>query len=60
MFTRIRSCVKATVIVNMGFDELTLELSETDSVLISRNCEVNGNSLRIFSEGCSIIEARFE
>ena len=60
VFTRIRSCVKATVIVNMGFDELTLELSETDSVLISRNCEVNGNSLRIFSEGCSIIEARFE
>ena len=59
-FTRIKNCVKATVIVNMSFDELTFELSEMDSVLISRNCEVNRNSLRIFSEGCAIIEVKVE
>ncbi len=56
VFTRIKNCVKATVIVNMGASDEIIELSEADRVLISRNCEYKNNSLRVFGEGCAIVE----
>lgn len=56
VFTRSRNCVKALVLVNMGTEEVTVELSETNVVLIASNSERKNNSLRIFSEGCAIVE----
>jgi len=56
IFTRSRNCVKALILINMGSEAVSLELSETDKVLIQSNCEQKNNSLRIFSEGCVILE----
>ena len=56
IFTRRRNCVKALILINMGSEAVSLELSETDKVLIQSNCEQKNNSLRIFSEGCVILE----
>ena len=43
-------------LVNMGNDDVLLELSCNDKVLIQANCEQNNNSLRVLGEGCVIIE----
>ena len=56
IYTRSRNCVKALMVVNMGTEDVSVELSETDVVLIASNCESKNNSLRIFSEGCAIVE----
>ena len=55
-FTRSRYCDKVMTLVNMGHEEVLLELSDKDNVLIQANCERNNNSLRVFSEGCVIVE----
>lgn len=55
-FTRSHSCHKVLTLVNMGHEEVLFELSEKDKVLIQSNCEQNNNSLRVFSEGCVIVE----
>ena len=56
LFTRIANCTKATIIVNMGTTEEIIELSDTDAVLISKNCEQKESSLRVLREGCAIVE----
>ncbi len=56
IFTRIANCTKATIIVNMGATEENIELSDTDAVLISKNCEQKESSLRVLREGCAIVE----
>lgn len=56
IFTRSRNCVKALVIVNMGNEDVSVELSEAERVLVQSNCTKENNTLRIFSEGCAIVE----
>ena len=55
-FTRSLIGEKAMTLVNMGHDDVLLELSDKDSVLIQTNCEQNNNSLRVLSEGCVIVK----
>ncbi len=56
VFSRSRNCVKALIIVNMGSEEVSVELSKTEKILVQSNCENKNNSLRIFNEGCAIVE----
>jgi len=56
VFVRSLNCVKVMVLVNMGSEDVSVELSEADRVLVQSSCEQKNNSLRIFSEGCAIVE----
>jgi len=56
VFTRIKSSEKALIALNLGAETFSIELDSHDKVLIQNNCEHNENSLRIFHEGCTIIE----
>lgn len=55
-FTRTRKGNKVLVLTNMGQDTVSIELSDTDNLLINYNCEREENSLRVLHEGCVIIE----
>lgn len=55
-FTRTRKGNKVFVLTNMGHDIVSVELSDTENLLLSYNCEREKNSLRIMNEGCVVIE----
>ncbi|MFB0919814.1 MAG: alpha-amylase family glycosyl hydrolase, partial [Oscillospiraceae bacterium] len=56
VFTRYKSGIKALVAVNMSQGDVLIESGETDRILIKFNCEETGGSLRLYKEGCVIIE----
>jgi len=56
VFTRYKNSEKAIIAVNWGAEAFSFELSSLDKVLIANNCEQNENGLRVFHEGCAIIE----
>lgn len=55
-FERFRKGRKALVLVNMGTDDVSVELSDSEYVPLIWNCEKKDNSLRVFHEGCVIVE----
>ena len=60
IFERLRSSVKALVLVSLGNEAISVEVAETSKVLLQYNCEQNGNTLRVFREGCAIIQSEAE
>ncbi len=56
IFARYRSGVKALTIVNLGCSNVSVELSETDKILIHFGCDISGSSLLIPHKGCGVIE----
>lgn len=56
IFTRFRNSEKVIVAVNLGEEAVSVGLSCAEKILISNNCEQDENSLRVFHEGCAIIE----
>jgi len=60
IFERLKNGDKVLVLVNLGAETLSVELAETDRLLLQYNCEQNAASLRVLHEGCAIIQTEAE
>lgn len=56
LFSRTGQGSKVLILTNLGGKDFVLPMDVGYRLCLSVNCEQNGNSLRVFHEGCAIIE----